>query len=1074
MKRIIGLFVTFAFALSVRTASATDVDNVDPGITGANHTDSTLFAKGYFNPGDGGGGWFVPTNTSCSFTRTGSYHMSSNIVSLSDTSGIVVGMGIGDPVNSTVKIPTGTTVTNVTPTSVTMSAPAGGDGTQVVLGGGNGGTLIGDFTDKNNASHCYARVSTSWSAREWGAKCDVVVPDANVVWDPTNSSQLKIQNLKLPSASGTIVVPGIGVGPYSTMGNVARGSSITGSMQTGYTSGEVVTFGTTNSIQVMVDSASGGVIQIWHFLNYLTLSSGLPTSLSQSAGAGSGATLNLGWSGATFVGTIGTVSISGSDTIISLTGTAPALPIARTVNSGWYFGDDDGAALNNALNNIVTPPLAMGAAQLNLPGNCGTTIQINAPTTLQNNPALVGLGQSSSGLYALGPITGNVFNRSSTNTANAGGGLSNMTVEAMGLTTDGSGHGSPVVAISGGKSQTFSNLEVRDAVGSLLATTGNLNAVFRCGSDTDSSADAGDNIYQNIRAETDQSLFSGAQFPDADFDAAGHCHDSRLYSITGNNAVVANLMHVGGGGLHIDHAHTFNAFYPDVYGSPMYGIVSGQHDYIVGAQIDDARFAGLFLAPNINGASNGQRAIETWVDCGNLKEPAAGAPAPFTLNTTGSALAHSTTLTLTTSPTGPTAGMAISGIGIPVGDTIFSISGSTITLVVQTGAAISSGNITITDGYRGVEISDGDYGAAVTATSDEPKCHMFDSAIIQQDGTASPSTAVFANSHASYSTIPTIYSGSLNLAPQGRLTLSSGQAVMTGDVTGATAVYYAPYTGTFVPIYNGVNVQMYKFATDQIGLTLPLSSGTHTGGHLYDVFVFSVGGVITLGTGPQWTNTTTRSVSPHFFQGLWTNPSSMTVSYGSPIATYSCPQDQCTYVGTVYITTDGHTCMQFQPAAAAGGVSTCGTGAFAGLWNAYNRVPAHIRIKDSNGPWNAASINWEAADIGYTGSNYNNRINFVDGQQVEPAHVTLDENNQSNGSSSTKPLIGVQFDSTASTPGPDIACKQQANQIINVGCEAFNTPLLGLHYAQAMEQAAASGTGTPFGSGLVTSLDWDY
>lgn len=352
--------------------------------------------------------------------------------------------------------------------------------------------------------------------------------------------------------------------------------------------------------------------------------------------------------------------------------------------------------------------------------------------------------------------------------------------------------------------------------------------------------------------------------------------------------------------------------------------------------------------------------------------------------------------------------------------------------------------------------------------------------MIQQDGVASPSTAVFANGHASYSTIPSVYSGVLNQIPQGRLTLTSGHPVMTADVTGATIIYYAPYSGTFVPIFNGVNVGMYKFtssATDTVGLSLPLSASNHTGGHLYDLFVFEIGGVAILGSGPQWTNTTTRSVVPQFYQGLWTNPSAMTVSYGSPLVTYSCPQDQCTYVGTVYITSNGQTCMQFQPAAAAGGVSTCGTGAFAGLWNAYNRVRAYVRIKDSNAAWNAVTAAaWEAADYSNGGANNNlkNRINYVDGLQVSQARASVDQNNQSTSgvTPAPKPSIGVSFDWV--TPNaPDVICKQQATQVISVSCEAFSLPLPGLHYAQAVEQAAGT-AGTPFGTSLTTALDWEY
>jgi hypothetical protein len=252
----------------------------------------------------------------------------------------------------------------------------------------------------------------------------------------------------------------------------------------------------------------------------------------------------------------------------------------------------------------------------------------------------------------------------------------------MGL-TDG-----PAVEIDGGKSQLFSNLEVRDAIGSG-------NAVFRCGSDSDSNADAGDNMYQSIRAETDQNLFSGAQFPSYDFDAAAQCHDSRFYADTAVNATIANFNHVNGGGLHIDHLHTFNSISTDASGSALYGIVSAQHDYIVGAQIDDATMASLFLAPNGKQAANGQRAIETWIDCGNLK--GIGVPAAVTFNMLGSVSYSTAPSTISVVGTaGITAGMVVSGISIPLGDTVASTDATHIYLTNPALGNITNGHITVT------------------------------------------------------------------------------------------------------------------------------------------------------------------------------------------------------------------------------------------------------------------------------------------------------------------------------------------------------------------------------------------
>ncbi|HEY3778908.1 MAG TPA: hypothetical protein VGL35_12710, partial [Rhizomicrobium sp.] len=336
--------------------------------------------------------------------------------------------------------------------------------------------------------------------------------------------------------------------------------------------------------------------------------------------------------------------------------------------------------------------------------------------------------------------------RSDANAGNPGGGLSNLTVEAGGLTSG------PAVEIDGGGNQVFANLEVRDAVGGG-------NAVFRCGHLGDPNADAGGNWYTNIRAETDQRLFGGAQMPDADIEMTAGCHDSFLAKPIAVNASVANIEHVAGGALHIDNPHTFNALHPDVQGSADYGIATAEHDYILGAQTDDARFADIYLAPETNQASHGQRLVEPWLNCAQVS--GAGAPAAFSLNTEGDLTNGSSDITGVPTVTGAAVGMIVAGTGIPLGDTIVGISSGpgpyTISLAQAAALTQTSAQITVTGGFRGIEISSGDSGATVTATSDEPACSIADSAIIQQDGTADPSTAVFGNGHASYSTLHSVY-----------------------------------------------------------------------------------------------------------------------------------------------------------------------------------------------------------------------------------------------------------------------------------------------------------------------------
>lgn len=94
------------------------------------------------------------------------------------------------------------------------------------------------------------------------------------------------------------------------------------------------------------------------------------------------------------------------------------------------------------------------------------------------------------------------------------------------------------------------------------------------------------------------------------------------------------------------------------------------------------------------------------------------------------------------------------------------------------------------------------------------------------------------------------------VAPQGRLTLSSGEPVMTADQTGKTSIFYTPYTGGFVPIYDGTAFVPTAFAERSNDLTQsatgkagPLAAGPY---QVIDAFVWNDSGTIRLTRGPKW------------------------------------------------------------------------------------------------------------------------------------------------------------------------------------------------------------------------------
>lgn len=160
--------------------------------------------------------------------------------------------------------------------------------------------------------------------------------------------------------------------------------------------------------------------------------------------------------------------------------------------------------------------------------------------------------------------------------------------------------------------------------------------------------------------------------------------------------------------------------------------------------------------------------------------------------------------------------------------------------------------------------------------------------------------------------------------PQGRLTLTTGVAVMSSTVSGATTVLYTPANGNLVTIYDGTNMVPTVFAelTNTLTDTTKNPAAVTTNSN-YDLFVWNDGGTIRLGRGPVWTNNTTRANTLTRTNGIYLNTSTIT---NGPAALRG------TYVGT--IRTNGTSTVDM----AFGGSASGGVAVSFGVWNMYNRA----------------------------------------------------------------------------------------------------------------------------------------
>lgn len=171
----------------------------------------------------------------------------------------------------------------------------------------------------------------------------------------------------------------------------------------------------------------------------------------------------------------------------------------------------------------------------------------------------------------------------------------------------------------------------------------------------------------------------------------------------------------------------------------------------------------------------------------------------------------------------------------------------------------------------------------------------------------------------------------------GRLTLESGVPVSTTDQSNKSIVYYTPYNGSNISLYNTSTGRWNTINFTQTSLTL---SGL-TVDRNYDIFAYNNGGTLALEL-VSWTNDTTRSVSIVTQDGVYCRSTDLSRRY----------------LGTIRST---------------GINTTSDTNAQRLVWNMNNRVLRKVFKETATGPWTYSSAVWRALN------NTQSKIDIVSG-----------------------------------------------------------------------------------------------
>lgn len=196
---------------------------------------------------------------------------------------------------------------------------------------------------------------------------------------------------------------------------------------------------------------------------------------------------------------------------------------------------------------------------------------------------------------------------------------------------------------------------------------------------------------------------------------------------------------------------------------------------------------------------------------------------------------------------------------------------------------------------------------------------------------------------------------------EGRLTLTSGTAITTSDVTAAGTLYFTPYNGNRIGLYSGSAWAISTFS--ELSLALTLTDATN-----YDVFLDDDATTLSV---VAWTNATTRATALVLQDGIAVKSGDTTKRY----------------LGTIR---------------ASGTNTTEDSLAKRFVFNAYHRRQRPMKVIETTDSWTYGTASWRAAN-----NSTANKVSYVCGLSEDPVEATVNVR-ITNGAGS----VGIGVDSS--------------------------------------------------------------
>lgn len=257
---------------------------------------------------------------------------------------------------------------------------------------------------------------------------------------------------------------------------------------------------------------------------------------------------------------------------------------------------------------------------------------------------------------------------------------------------------------------------------------------------------------------------------------------------------------------------------------------------------------------------------------------------------------------------------------------------------------------------------------------------------------------------------------------QGRLTLESGVPVTVNDNGAKTTIYFTPYGGNRIALYNTTKAawELYSFTERSLALT-GFAADTN-----FDLFLYDNAGTLTLEQ-TAWSSATARATAITLQDGVYVKSGSLNKRYLGTFRT----------TGTIGQTEDS-TAKRY-------------------VWNYYHRMRRALRILESTDSWTYTTATYRQAN-----NSAANQVDLVVGvaEVLLSLSVRALVSNSAGGAINGAVAIGEDGLSPVSgllLQNPELSV---ASRIFASSAHLDKHPAIGRHYYPWIEYSTASGTTT--------------